>query len=121
MPDVGNRLTFPTTSCDVEEDGGLTSVGVQRQRCIPGRAAIIIKAPETIIHDSSDSLLATSTVPSAPRSPVVSTPPITALSSSAAVSEDPLPQSRPDQRQFEEDRIEPESRTDHQLVLSASA
>jgi hypothetical protein len=62
------------------------------------RAAITIKEPKVMIRNSSDSLLATFAVPSAPRSPAVSTGPITVLSSSllshlsAAELVDPLPQ-----------------------------
>ncbi|KAH8797662.1 hypothetical protein F5884DRAFT_864285 [Xylogone sp. PMI_703] len=81
----------------------------------------------TITRESSDSPLATSTIPSTPRSPAISIPPTTALGSlprspsSVAFPEAPLPQSHPDQRQLDEDRVEPESPTDHQLASPASA
>jgi hypothetical protein len=128
MPDVSNRQTPSKASCDVEENRDLTSPAGfkgQRHRHVPGRAAATMKACEATTRGSPDSLLATSTIPSAPRSPAVSTPPTTALNSllpshsSAAVLEDPLPQSRPDQRQLDE--AGPESRSDRQLASSASA
>jgi hypothetical protein len=95
MPEVSSRQTLSTTSCDVEVITSPAGFGVQRQKCAPQRAAITMEAPEAIIRESSDSLLAASTTPSVPRSPAVSTPPIAALGlllpshSSAAVSEDP--------------------------------
>lgn len=129
MPDVSDQQTLPTMSYDVGKNSDLTSLagfGVQRQKCVPERTAITTKAPEAIIRESSDSLLLTSTIPST-RSPAALSPPIAALGSllpshsSASVSEAPLPQSCPDQRQLDEDRVEPESPPDHQLASSASA
>jgi hypothetical protein len=126
MSEVSNRQALPTTSCDVEVNKDLTCparFGVQRQKCTPQRAVIAVEAPTAIIRESSDASLAASTSPYIPCSPTVLTPPVAPLGSllpshlGAAVSEDPLPQSCPDQRQLDEDIVESEAR----LASSASA